>query len=45
MRMARLLLDTRLDAEQADFAAIIRPSAEVLVSLVNELLKAFHRSQ
>ncbi|HEV8190887.1 MAG TPA: response regulator, partial [Ktedonobacterales bacterium] len=36
--MSGLLLDTRLDAEQLDFARTIRQSSEALLSLINDIL-------
>ncbi len=36
--MAGLLLDTRLDAEQRDFASSIRSSGEALLAIVNDIL-------
>ncbi len=36
--MAGLLLDTTLDAEQHEYAEIIRTSGEVLLSIVNDIL-------
>lgn len=36
--MTSLLLDTRLDPEQREFAATIRSSSDVLLSLINDIL-------
>ena len=36
--MTGLLLDTRLDAEQSEYASIIRTSGESLLSIINDIL-------
>ena len=36
--MSNLLLDTKLDAEQRDFAATIQTSADLLLDIVNDIL-------
>ena len=36
--MSRLLMDTRLDAEQADFVASIDEAAETLLRIINDIL-------
>jgi signal transduction histidine kinase/DNA-binding response OmpR family regulator len=36
--MSNLLLDTRLDAEQREFAGTVRASAESLLSIINDIL-------